>query len=153
MAPMVGSMFGPWGLLAGSIISIAGSIFNTVNKTSEELLKEAQEQSKMIEEIKKDTEEDEKELDTLNQSKATFNELIKGVNQSTGENVSLNDQEWSEYQEILSNILASRNDLYASYDAEGNIVAKNADGIVALNDAMEESIRLQEDKIRQEYKT
>jgi hypothetical protein len=94
IAPMIGSMFGPWGLLAGSIVSIAGSIFNTVNKTSEELLKEAQEQSKLIENIKKDIETDEKELNTLESSEARFNELIKGVNQSTGENVSLNDSEW-----------------------------------------------------------
>jgi hypothetical protein len=54
----------------------------------------------------------------------------------------LNDSEWSEYQNILSNIIDSRNDLYASYDAEGNLIAKNKDGVIALNDAMAESIKL-----------
>lgn len=151
MAPMIGSMFGIWGLLAGVGVSIAGTLFN-MSKTDGELLKEAQEQSKLIENVKQDIEKDEKELDTLESSEARFNELIKGVNQTTGENVSLNDSEWSEYQEILSNIIDSRSDLYASYDAEGNIVAKNTNEIIALNDAMAESIKLQEQKIRQEHR-
>jgi hypothetical protein len=57
--------------------------------------------------------------------------------------VSLNDQEWSEYQDILSDVINSHDELYASYDAEGNLIAKNKDGMVDLNDAMEKSIELQ----------
>ena len=148
MAPMIGSMFGPWGMAIGVGISAIGLIGNAIHKTDEELLKEAQEQSKLIEDVKKDIETDEKTLDTLESSEARFNELIKGVNQTTGENVSLDDSEWSEYQDILSNIIDSRSDLYASYDAEGNIVAKNAEGVIALNDAMAQSIKLQEEKLR-----
>jgi hypothetical protein len=53
----------------------------------------------------------------------------------------------------LSNIIDSRSDLYASYNEEGDLVAKNAQGIVALNDAMAQSIKLQQEKLRQEYYT
>jgi hypothetical protein len=43
MAPMIGSMFGPWGMAIGVGISAIGLIGNAIHKTDEELLKEAQE--------------------------------------------------------------------------------------------------------------
>jgi hypothetical protein len=42
MAPMIGSMFGPWGLLIGGAVSALGLAINHFNKTDEELLQEAQ---------------------------------------------------------------------------------------------------------------
>ena len=60
----------------------------------------------------------------------------------------MSDTEWSEYQDILSSIIDSRSDLYASYDEEGNIVAKNAGKIADLNKIMSESISQTEKQIR-----
>ena len=136
MAPMIGSMFGPWGMAIGALLGAAGLAFNTWNKTDEELLKEAEELTKGLEDLKKTIEEDEKKLETAETDEARFNELIKGINQSTGKNISLNDSEFAEYQTILQNIIDMRSDLYAAYDEEGNLIAKNANGTIDLNNAM-----------------
>jgi hypothetical protein len=64
--------------------------------------------------------------------------------------VSLNDSEWQQYQEILSTVIDSHNELYAAYDAEGNLIAKNAGDVANLNGAMRESIEIMKEKIRQE---
>jgi peptidoglycan hydrolase CwlO-like protein len=148
MAPMIGSMFGPWGAAIGGAVSGIGLLINAGNKTDEELLKEAQEANEELSEIKTNLENNEKTLDTLESQEALFNTLIKGVNQTTGENMSLNDSEWQQYQEILSTVIGSHNELYAAYDEEGNIIAKNKDGIADLNNAMNQSIKIMKDKVR-----
>jgi hypothetical protein len=150
MAPMIGSMFGPWGMAIGAGISAIGLGFNKWHKTDEELLKEAKAANEELSEIKTNLENDEKTLDTLESNETLFNTLLKGVNQTTGENVSLNDTEWQQYQEILSTVIDSHSELYAAYDAEGNLIAKNAGSVVDLNGAMSESIRIMKEKIRQE---
>jgi hypothetical protein len=43
MAPMIGSMFGPWGMAIGAAVSGIGLLINGIHKTDQELLEEAQE--------------------------------------------------------------------------------------------------------------
>lgn len=163
LAPMVGSIIGNivapgvggamgsavGGAISGSV-GIIAALISLGNKTSEEILQEAQKATEELDKIRDKISAAEETRSKLEDNEVRFAELVKGVNSSTGKNVSLSDSEWSEYQDILSSIIDSRDDLYASYDAEGNIVAKNAQGIADLNAVMADSIQLQKDKIQQE---
>ena len=163
LAPMVGSAIGSviGGPIGSAIGSAAGGLFSVVagiivpnivsqKKTSEQILEESKKATEELSELKDNLNNRKENLTKLEDNEVRFAELVKGVNSTTGQNVSLNDSEWSEYQTILSTIIDSRDDLYASYDAEGNIVAKNAGKIADLNDVMAKSIQFQKDKIQQE---
>ena len=152
-APMIGNAIAPGvgGLVGGAISVAVGGIATYIaknNKTTEEILKETQKATEEISGLKENLSKDQETLTNLKDSEVRFAELVKGVNSTTGKNVSLSDTEWSEYQNILSSIIDSRNDLYASYDEEGNIVAKNAGKIADLNKVMSESISQTEEQIR-----
>lgn len=161
LMPMLGSMIGNAILpgIGGAIGTAVGGGVSTLtgllvkqwaksNKTTEEILKETQKATEEISGLKENLSKNQETLTNLKDSEVRFAELVKGVNSTTGENVSLSDTEWSEYQDILSSIIDSRSDLYASYDEEGNIVAKNAGKIADLNKVMSESISQTEEQIR-----
>lgn len=140
MAPMIGSMFGPWGLVIGGALSAIGLGFNAINKTEGELLEEAKKATEQLSEIRTDLETDQKTYNELSSDEFIFKQLIKGVDQFTGENISLSDTEWEQYQSILKKIIDSHDDLYESYNAEGDIIAENIDGIADLGSIMNETI-------------
>ena len=159
--PMIGSLVGSFfgapaiGAAVGGAVSAAvGGISALIalgNKTSEEIQKEAQEANKKLSAFRTEISKREENRLNLKDNEVRFAELVKGVNVSTGVNVSLSDSEWSEYQNILSTIIEANDDLYASYDAQGNIVAQNAEGIADLNKVMADSIELQKKKVQEEY--
>ena len=148
MAPMIGSMFGPWGLVIGGALSAIGLGFNAINKTEGELLEEAKKATEQLSEIRTDLETDQKTYNELSSDEFIFKQLIKGVDQFTGENISLSDTEWEQYQSILKKIIDSHDDLYESYNAEGDIIAENIDGIADLGSIMNETIDQMKEKIR-----
>lgn len=148
MAPMIGSMFGPWGLVIGGALSAIGLGFNALNKTEGELLEEAKKATEQLSEIRTDLETDQKTYNELSSDEFIFKQLIKGVDQFTGENISLSDTEWEQYQSILKKIIDSHDDLYESYNAEGDIIAKNIGGIADLGSIMNETIDQIKEKIR-----
>jgi hypothetical protein len=80
MAPMIGSMFGLPGMIAGAIVGGLGLLFNGIHKTDEELLKEAQEVSEGLDEMKNELKQSIEDLDSLESNEHKFAELIKGVN-------------------------------------------------------------------------
>lgn len=162
LAPMIGSAIGmalggpaggAIGSAVGGLLSIAaGAIIPYIvsqKKTTEQILEESKKATEELSDLKDDLNNRKENLTNLKDNEVRFAELIKGVDNTTGKNVSLSDSEWSEYQDILSTIIDSRDDLYASYDAEGNIVAKNADGVAKLNKIMSDSIDITERQIRQ----
>lgn len=162
LAPMIGSAIGmalggpaggAIGSAVGGLLSIAaGAIIPYIvsqKKTTEQILEESKKATVELSDLKDDLNNRKENLTNLEDNEVRFAELIKGVDNTTGKNVSLSDSEWSEYQDILSTIIDSRDDLYASYDAEGNIVAKNADGVEKLNKIMSDSIDITERQIRQ----
>ena len=162
LAPMIGSAIGmalggpaggAIGSAIGGLLSVAAGIIvpNIVSqkKTTEQIFEESKKATEELSELKDDLNNRKENLTNLEDNEVRFAELIKGVDNTTGKNVSLSDSEWSEYQDILSTIIDSRDDLYASYDAEGNIVAKNADGVAKLNKIMSDSIDITERQIRQ----
>lgn len=154
---MIGALFGNPGIgtaVGGTVSGVVGGVaalWAALNKTSEEILAEAQKANEELSKFREEISNRETTKTNLEDNEVRFAELVKGVNSVTGKNVSLSDSEWSEYQNILSSVIDSRDDLYTSYDEEGNIVAKNAEGIADLNKVMSESIQIQKDKIREEY--
>lgn len=154
---MIGALFGQPGIgtaVGGTVSGVVGGVaalWAKLNKTSEEILAEAQKANEELSKFREEISNRETTKTNLEDNEVRFAKLVKGVNIATGKNVSLSDSEWSEYQNILSSVIDSRDDLYTSYDEEGNIVAKNAEGIADLNKVMSESIQIQKDKIREEY--
>lgn len=144
------AMLGPWGALIAGVLGAGGALYSWLNESQEEILEAAQKAEESLSDLKSSVEESQKNVTQLESQETRWNELIKGVDSASGKNISLSDAEWSEYQEILSSIIDSRNDLYASYDEEGNIIAKNAQSVMNLNDAMSESIKIQQEKLRAE---
>ena len=151
MAPMIGMMFGPVGALVGtavSAITVGITALVDANVETAEEIKEAAEEAKEIlavnlEKINKATEQN----NSLKDNKERFAELLKGVDLTTGLNISLSTSEWEEYQSILEQIIEASEDLYASYDAQGNIIAKSHTGFVNLNTALEDTIKLNNETI------
>ena len=155
LAPMIGSIIAPGiGTVVGGAISVAAGglavLLGNMHKTSEEILQEAQKATERLEDINQNITTAEDTKNSLQENEIRFAELVKGVNATTGENISLNESEWTEYQTILSDVISAHDELYAAYDTEGNLIAKRADGIAELNKVMSESIEVQNKEIQQE---
>ena len=125
----------PFAAVSAITIGITALVDANV-ETAEEIREAAEEAKKKLdvftEKIKENTEENQE----LKDLEPRFRELIKGVDVNTGMNISLDTTEWEEYQNILKRIIEISNDLYASYDAQGNIIAKSHSGFVDLNNAI-----------------
>ena len=76
--------------------------------------------------------------DTTDSIKEEFEELSKGVNKTTGENISLTTDEYARYQEITSQIAEMYPDLVKSYDAQGNAILNLKGNIEELNKAYDD---------------
>lgn len=162
MAPMMGAAIGSIipgigtavGAAIGGVVSLVGGIATWIADekitTDEEILEQTKEANDQLSEIQKGLEEDEQTLNNLESNETTFGNLLKGVNQATGENISLSDAEWQQYQTILSDVINAHDGLYAAYDSEGNLIAKNAGEMANLNDIMGQSIEMMKEKVRQE---
>lgn len=155
LAPMIGSIIAPGiGTVVGGAISVAAGglavLLGNMHKTSEEILQETQKATERLEDINQNITTAEDTKNSLQENEIRFAELVKGVNATTGENISLNESEWTEYQTILSDVISAHDKLYAAYDTEGNLIAKRADGIAELNKVMSESIEVQNKEIQQE---
>jgi Na+/phosphate symporter len=72
-------------------------------------------------------EENTKKKEDLESISERFAELQKGVDMTTQQNISLDSAEWEEYQKLLKQVIDSSDNLYASYDSEGNLIAKSAE--------------------------
>ena len=143
MAPLVGSVFGPWGALAGGVISVGTNIWSTIadsgKVTNDELIEMGKEASEKISKYVTQINDTMAKRDSLQSQSNRFSQLVKGVN-SVGQNISLNTDEWNEYQSILKQLIDASDYLYASYDEQGNIIAQSTKGFVDLNEAMQSTI-------------
>ena len=142
------SMWTPYGTAAALIFGTVGSLWAKYHKTDEDILEEAKKATEELSGLRNDIEQGEENLENLQSQKDRFSTLLQGVDQSTGRNISLSSTEWTEYQDILSSIIDAHSDLYAAYDEEGNLIAKNAKGVADLNQALSESIQMQQEQIR-----
>jgi hypothetical protein len=97
MAPSIGGMFGPLGLLAGTVVSAGVFLAGKFSTEGEYTREELEEMNSSLDGIREDIQTTTEQLEGLEDNEGSWEDLIKGVNQQTGENISLNDSEWTQY--------------------------------------------------------
>lgn len=80
-------------------------------------------------------------LDSINDTKAEFNRLAKGVDNTTNQNVGLSTSDYSRYLELKKQLVKTNKDLVKSMDSEGNAIIDN-------NSAIDKSIQKYERQIQ-----
>lgn len=80
-------------------------------------------------------------LDSINDIKAEFNRLAKGVDNTTNQNVGLSTSDYSRYLELKKQLVKTNKDLVKSMDSEGNAIIDN-------NSAIDKSIKKYERQIQ-----
>lgn len=80
-------------------------------------------------------------LDSVNDIKAEFNRLAKGVDNTTNQNVGLSESDYSRYLELKKQLVKTNKDLVKSMDSEGNAIIDN-------NSAIDKSIKKYERQIQ-----
>lgn len=80
-------------------------------------------------------------LDSVNDIKAEFNRLAKGVDNTTNQNVGLSTSDYSRYIELKKQLVKTNKDLVKSMDSEGNAIIDN-------NSAIDKSIKKYERQIQ-----
>lgn len=80
-------------------------------------------------------------LDSVNDIKAEFNRLSKGVDNTTNQNVGLSESDYSRYLELKKQLVKANKDLVKSMDSEGNAIIDN-------NSAIDKSIKKYERQIQ-----
>lgn len=80
-------------------------------------------------------------LDSVNNIKAEFNRLAKGVDNTTNQNVGLSTSDYSRYLELKKQLVKTNKDLVKSMDSEGNAIIDN-------NSAIDKSIKKYERQIQ-----
>lgn len=80
-------------------------------------------------------------LDSVNDIKAEFNRLAKGVDNTTNQNVGLSTSDYSRYLELKKQLVKTNKDLVKSMDSEGNAIIDN-------NSAIDKSIQKYERQIQ-----
>lgn len=80
-------------------------------------------------------------LDSINDIKAEFNRLAKGVDNTTNQNIGLSTSDYSRYLELKKQLVKTNKDLVKSMDSEGNAIIDN-------NSAIDKSIKKYERQIQ-----
>lgn len=80
-------------------------------------------------------------LDSINDIKAEFNRLAKGIDNTTNQNVGLSTSDYSRYLELKKQLVKTNKDLVKSMDSEGNAIIDN-------NSAIDKSIQKYERQIQ-----
>lgn len=80
-------------------------------------------------------------LDSVNDIKAEFNRLAKGVDNTTNQNVGLSTSDYNRYLELKKQLVKTNKDLVKSMDSEGNAIIDN-------NSAIDKSIKKYERQIQ-----
>lgn len=80
-------------------------------------------------------------LDSINDIKAEFNRLAKGVDNTTNQNVGLSTSDYSRYLKLKKQLVKTNKDLVKSMDSEGNAIIDN-------NSAIDKSIQKYERQIQ-----
>ena len=124
-----------WGLAAA--MTVLGGIYATFTIHSKKLSKAAEEIQKSFTDINKETE---KNIATLKQYQQQAGQWAKGVD-SYGNNISLSDDEYSQYLNAVDEIAKINPSIVEGYNAQGH-------AIININKALSETLALE--KQRQE---
>ena len=123
---------GVWALTAAAVA--LGGALALIKKRNNDIKKSAEEVNKAFQETKKQTEAN---VSTLKQYREQMATLSKGVD-ANGNNVSLSDEDYAHYLEMVDKIAELNPKIVQGYNAQGHAIIDN-------NKALEETIRLQEE--------
>ncbi|HAZ36490.1 MAG TPA: hypothetical protein DCY71_01390, partial [Clostridiaceae bacterium] len=128
---------GMWAAIGIGIELLGKAIDNEVNKDKNA----AEAADKLTDSYKKQQSTFTGNISTLNSLKSEYDELSKGVD-STGKNVNLSTNDFNKYHSIANQIAQLSPSLVSGWDNEGN-------AILSKNNALEASIKLQQQSIEQ----
>lgn len=97
--------------------------------------------TKNLDKYNKKINKSQSKLDSVNNIKAEFNRLAKGVDNTTNQNVGLSTSDYSRYLELKKQLVKINKDLVKSMDSEGNAIIDN-------NSAIDKSIKKYERQIQ-----
>lgn len=97
--------------------------------------------TKNLDKYNKKINKSQSKLDSINDIKAEFNRLAKGVDNTTNQNVGLSTSDYSRYLELKKQLVKTNKDLVKSMDSEGNAIIDN-------NSAIDKSIKKYERQIQ-----
>lgn len=128
------------GIFGGIIAGFAmDALFAGVEWFFDNVINRAQHAAEAVEEMNEKFNETKS---TLNNSKQVvadysdkYNELSKGVNLNTNENVNLSTDEYNQYLDTVNKIAQTFPELVSGYDAQGNAILNCAGNVKSLNEA------------------
>lgn len=124
--------------IAIAALSIGVTIFQSIHKSTEELVESSNELKAAFQEVRSQTQSN---IQTLEGLSTEFDRLSAGVD-NYGRNVSLSADDYERYKEIVEQVVSISPSLIEGYDAENN-------ALVNKNNLLERAIELQE----REYQT
>lgn len=141
----VGSAFGPIGMavgmLGGAIVEAIGGAISKSQQKAEQAIEQVNQKWQDLSDSQSTFSSN---IDTLNSLDDEFKSLSAGVSRY-GENISLTADQYSRYQEIVSQVVGISPEVVKGYDAQGQAIVDN-------NDLIQKSIDLIKQKNRQQKK-
>lgn len=151
------------GALAGGLMTLAGKGIEWVYKkisgkaeaeALEKMSEKAQDAQSKIKSLQSEVKQN---ADTVDQAGKKYAELAQGVNQLTGKNISLSDDEYKEFLDVSNQLAEVFPQLTKGYDDNGNAILDlqgNVDGITGkLKDLLEIEQQLAQQEINKNIDT
>ena len=147
-----------WAILGATAIYSISKAISHYNKKQEEAFESAKKNAEDAKsKIKSLQSEIKQNADTVDQAGKKYAELAQGVNQLTGKNISLSDDEYKEFLDVSNQLADVFPQLTKGYDDNGNAILDlqgNVDGITGkLKDLLEIEQQLAQQEINKNIDT
>lgn len=147
-----------WAILGATAIYSISKAISHYNKKQEEAFESAKKNAEDAKsKIKSLQSEIKQNADTVDQAGKKYAELAQGVNQLTGKNISLSDDEYKEFLDVSNQLAEVFPQLTKGYDDNGNAILDlqgNVDGITGkLKDLLEIEQQLAQQEINKNIDT
>lgn len=147
-----------WAILGATAIYSISKAISHYNKKQEEAFESAKKKADDAKsKIKSLQSEIKQNADTVDQAGKKYAELAQGVNQLTGKNISLSDDEYKEFLDVSNQLADVFPQLTKGYDDNGNAILDlqgNVDGITGkLKDLLEIEQQLAQQEINKNIDT
>ena len=147
-----------WAILGATAIYSISKAISHYNKKQEEAFESAKKNAQDAQsKIKSLQSEIKQNADTVDQAGKKYAELAQGVNQLTGKNISLSDDEYKEFLDVSNQLADVFPQLTKGYDDNGNAILDlqgNVDGITGkLKDLLEIEQQLAQQEINKNIDT
>lgn len=147
-----------WAILGATAIYSISKAISHYNKKQEEAFESAKKNAQDAQsKIKSLQSEIKQNADTVDQAGKKYAELAQGVNQLTGKNISLSDDEYKEFLDVSNQLAEVFPQLTKGYDDNGNAILDlqgNVDGITGkLKDLLEIEQQLAQQEINKNIDT